>query len=99
MYQVSLPCIAWFACLKSEEVVMGKKCLRPFFVHGRHGNAEKHVYQVSLPCIVWFASLRSEEVVLGKKCLRPFFVCGRHGNAEIHMRTKFHLHALYGVQV
>ena len=27
------------------------------------------------------------------------FVHGRHGNAEIHMRTKFHLHALYGVQV
>ena len=26
-------------------------------------------------------------------------VHGRHGNAEIHMRTKFHLHALYGVQV
>ena len=31
-----------------------------------------------------------------EKCLRPF---GCHGNAEIHMRTKFHLHALYGVQV
>ena len=26
------------------------------------------------------------------------FAQGRHGNAEIHMRTKFHLHALYGVQ-
>ena len=33
-----------------------------------------------------------------KKCLRPF-VHGCHGNAEIHMCTKFHLHALYGVQV
>ena len=22
-----------------------------------------------------------------------------HGNTEIHMRTKFHLHTLYGVQV
>ena len=59
-----------------------------------------YAYQVSRPCITWFASLRSEEVVIGKKkCLRPFFVHGRHGNAEIHMRTKFHLHALYGVQV
>ena len=48
------------------------------------------------PCITWFASLRSEEVVIG---LRPFFVHGCHGNAEIHMRTKFRLHALYGVQV
>ena len=48
---------------------------------------------------LWFASLRSEEVVIGKKCPRPFFVHGCHGNAEIHMRTKFHLHALYGVQV
>ena len=27
------------------------------------------------------------------------FVDGRDGNTEIHMRTKFHLHALYGVQV
>ena len=42
--------------------------------------------------------MRSEEVVIGK-CLRPFFVNGRHENTEIHMRTKFHLHALYGVQV
>ena len=48
---------------------------------------------------LWLASLRSEEVVIGKKCLRPFFVHGCHGNAEIHMCTKFHLHALYGVQV
>ena len=48
---------------------------------------------------LWLASLRSEEVVIGKKCLRQFFVHGCHENAEIHMRTKFHLHALYGVQV
>ena len=34
-----------------------------------------------------------------KKCLRAFFVHGRHGNAEIHMRTKFHIHALRGLQV
>ena len=34
-----------------------------------------------------------------KKCPRPFFVDDRHGNIEIHMRTKFHLHALYGEQV
>ena len=51
----------------------------------------------SMHCMV--CSLRSEEVVIGKKCLRPFFVHGRHGNAEIHMRTKFHFHALHGVQV
>ena len=62
----------------------------------KHSNT--HVYQVSAPCIAWFASLRSE-VVVGKMCLRPFFVDGCHGNAEIQMRTKFHLHALYGVQV
>ena len=55
--------------------------------------SNKHAYQVSLPCI------RSEEVAMGKKCLRPFFVHSRHGNTEIHMRTKFHLHALHGVQV
>ena len=28
-----------------------------------------------------------------------FFADDHHGNTEIHMRTKFHLHALYGVQV
>ena len=44
----------------------------------------------------WFASLRSEKVVI---CLRSFFVHGRCGNSEIHMHTKFHLHALYSVQV
>ena len=58
-----------------------------------------YAYQVSAPCIAWFASLRSEEVVIGKSARGHFFVHDRHGNAEIHMRTKFHLHALYGVQV
>ena len=28
--------------MKSEEVVNREKCLRPFLVHGRHGNAEMH---------------------------------------------------------
>ena len=27
------------------------------------------------------------------------FVDSRHGNTEIHMRTKFHLHVLYGEQL
>ena len=54
-----------------------------------------HCVQISP---LWFVSLRSKEVVR-KKCLRPFFVHGRHGNAEIHMCTKFHLHALHGLQV
>ena len=83
--------------LKCMESSYRKTCLRPF-VYGCHGNAEIHVYQVSPPCIVWCASL-SSEVAIGKKCPRPFIVHGRHGNAEIHMCTKFHLHALYGVQV
>ena len=26
--------------LKGEEVVIEKKCLKPFLVHGRYGNAE-----------------------------------------------------------
>ena len=43
VHQVSAPCIVWCASLRSEEVVIGKKCLRPFFVHGRHGNAEIHM--------------------------------------------------------
>ena len=43
-YQVSLPCIAWFASLRSEEVCSyRKKCLRQFCVHGCHGNAEIHM--------------------------------------------------------
>ena len=57
-----------------------------------------YAYQVSLPCIVWFASLRSEEVVIRKSAKGNFFH-GCHGNAEIHMRTKFHFHALHGLQV
>ena len=32
-----------FASLRSEEVVIGKKYLRPFFVRGCHGNAEIHM--------------------------------------------------------
>ena len=30
--------------LRSEEVVIGKKCLRPFFVHGYHGNTKIHMH-------------------------------------------------------
>ena len=33
------------------------------------------------------------------KVPEAIFVDGRHGNAKIHVCTKFHLHALYGVQV
>ena len=58
-----------------------------------------HAYQVSPPCIVWCASLRSEEAVIGKVPEANFFVNGCHGNAQIHMCTKFHLHALHGLQV
>ena len=65
----------------------------------KHSNT--HAYQVSATCIAWFPSLRNEEDFSSyrEKCPRPFFVHDRHGNAEIHMRTKFHLHALHGVQV
>ena len=42
-------------------------------------------------CVVIVVVIRNVVVVVGKKCLRPFF-------HEIHMRTKFHFHALYGVQ-
>ena len=45
---------------------------------------------------LWFASLRSS---YKEKCPGKFFVHGCHGNAEIHMRTKFHFHALHGLQV
>ena len=55
MYQVSPPWIAWFASLRSEEVVIGKSA-----------QGSMDAYQVSLPCIAWFASLRSEEVVIEK---------------------------------
>ena len=55
------------------------------------------------PCVPSFTSmcyvgLRSE-VVIGKSARGHFFVDDRHGNTKIHMRTKFYLHALYGVQV
>ena len=33
----------WLAILRSEEVVIEKKCLRQFFVRGCHGNAEIHM--------------------------------------------------------
>ena len=59
-----------------------------------------HVYQALPPSILWCASLRSEEVYsYREKCPKTFFVDSRHGNTSIHMRTKFHLHVLYGVQV
>ena len=53
VYQVSPPCIVWYASLRGEEVVIFKSVLRPFFVDGRHVNAKKHAYQVSPLCIVW----------------------------------------------
>ena len=37
-YQVSPPCIVWFASLRIEEVVIIEKCLRSFFVNGCHEN-------------------------------------------------------------
>ena len=40
--------------------------------------------------------LRSEEVFLGQKVPEAIFVHGCHGNG-IH--TKFHFHALHGLQV
>ena len=42
-YQVSPPCIVWFASLKGEEVVVGKS-VRGNFFHGCHGNTEIHLY-------------------------------------------------------
>ena len=33
-----------------------------------------------------------------QKCPEAIFVDDCHGNANIHMRTKFHLHALHGLQ-
>ena len=60
-YQVTLPCIAWFASLRSEEVVIawGNFCQ---LLSWKRSNT--HAYQVLLPCIAWFASLKSEEVVI-----------------------------------
>ena len=40
MYQVSAPCIAWFASLRSEDVVIGKS---PEGIDGCHGNNEIHL--------------------------------------------------------
>ena len=56
-----------------------------------------HAYQVSPPCIVWCASLRGEEVVIGK--VPEAIFCSWSSWKRIHMHTKFHLRALYGVQV
>ena len=45
MYQVSLPCIAWFASLRSEEVQLwGKVPEAHIFVNGCHDNARVHMY-------------------------------------------------------
>ena len=46
---------------------------------------------IFLHCIVC-----NEEVFLGKKVPKAIFVHGCHGNG---MHTKFHLHALHGLQV
>ena len=69
--------------------------MRPFIVHGCHGNSEIHM-RTKLPCIVWCASLRSEEVVIGKSARGHFLFIAV---MEIHMCTKFHLHAHYSSQV
>ena len=41
-HQVSAPCIAWFASLRSEEVVTGK-VPEAIFVNVCHGNAQIHM--------------------------------------------------------
>ena len=73
-YQVSAPCIAWFASLRSEEVVIGKVPEAIFCSWSSWKHWNTHAYQVSPPCIVWFASLRSEEVVIGKSAWGHFLL-------------------------
>ena len=60
------------------------------------GNAEIHLCTNFTTMVCKFKKRRSS---YREKCPRQFFVHGCHGNGEIHMRTKFHLHALHGVQV
>ena len=42
VYQVSPPCITWFASLRIEEVVI-VKVPRPFYVDSCHGNNKIHM--------------------------------------------------------
>ena len=65
VYQVSLPCVVWYAGLGSEGAAIKKSARGHFFVDSSHGNAEIYImYQVLPPCIVCVASLRSEEVII-----------------------------------
>ena len=50
---------------------------------------------------LWTKMSKSAKSSVWMQCTVPeaIFFHGRHGNAEIQMRTKFHFHALYGVQV
>ena len=97
-HQVSLPCIAWFTSLRSEEVVIRKSAWGHLFVVVMETLKYTCVPSfTSMHCMVckiekWRSSYR-------EKCPRQFFVSGCHGNPEIHMCTKFPFHALYGVQV
>ena len=68
-----IPCIAWFASLRSEEVVIGKSACGHFlFMVVMEMLKYTCSYQASPPCIVWCASLRSEEVVIRKSARGNF---------------------------
>ena len=62
-YQVSAPCIAWFASWKSEEVYSYReKCPRPFFVHDRHGNVEIHMRTTSTHCMMCWVYTQTQNI-------------------------------------
>ena len=88
--QISPP---WFASLRSEEVVTGKSAWGNFLTM-------VVMETVKYTCVPSFNSMhcmicKKWRSSYGKKCLRTFFH-GCHGNAE---NTKFHFHALHGLQV
>ena len=80
MYQVSAPCIAWFASLRSEELVIGKSTRGHFLLTVVMETMEYTCAQsfISMCTIVGkFEKGRSD---FKENCLRLSVVGGCHGN-------------------
>ena len=102
MYQVSPPCIAWCASLRSEEVVTGKSV---------RGNFLSVVFMETLKYTCKQNSSRLTRKKIRKMRQKDRIAVGLAevglANTNIRelmldggdMHTEFHLHTLYGVQV
>ena len=79
-YQVSPPCIAWFASSKSEEVIMGKSARGHFLLTVVMETMENTCAQSFISMCTIVGKFEKGRGDFKENCLRLFVVGGCHGN-------------------